>query len=300
MPLSWPKMRVPKWSNGFLVAVQGDNTANPLIWLINRNGQQTVPFTIPGARTMLLYDWDRGADGTIGMSGYAADSDGRFSAFIAFISPNEWESHVIRTLGYRPAKVAVAADGTLWASGCEYVISANGRPTSALIPGAGVIRHFDRSGKLLGAYIPQSTVGGPLILSSWQSGLRASRDRVAWLSVDGRFVEITLDGKVTTDMAVPVPGGESTEITGFALTDGGDAFISVVRPIDEDRNTPGEIVAVYVLDRSSNNWKPVLERTVSARNSLPVDDDYGHIYGVEENTLVLSGKRLIKFYRIGK
>ena len=64
--VEWPYMRLAKWNNGALINVEYDHTVNPLVWLFEGQVQQTVPFTIPGARSMEIYDWDRAADGTIG------------------------------------------------------------------------------------------------------------------------------------------------------------------------------------------------------------------------------------------
>ena len=113
-------MQLPKWSNGGLVTVQFKDPKYPLIWMFNRNGQRSLPFFIPGAESTLIYDCDRGSDGTIRhfrISGWI--SDGRVAGFVALISPNETAAHVIRTGLYRPAMVAVALDGTLWTVGKE-------------------------------------------------------------------------------------------------------------------------------------------------------------------------------------
>ena len=71
--IEWPGARVPKWSHGSLIAVQNSETPSPTIWLIGRNGRRSFSFTLPGAQQGLLYDWDLGSDGTIGLSGGAAD-----------------------------------------------------------------------------------------------------------------------------------------------------------------------------------------------------------------------------------
>lgn len=292
IPISWPMMRIPKWSHGFLLAAQGDQTTTPVIWSVGRTRQYSVPFTIPGARSMLLYDWDRGADGTLGLSGYAVDADGRLSSYVAWVSADQSDSRVIRTLGYRPEKIALAPDGTIWTAGCEYALAPNGRLTAALVPDAGVLRHFDRSGKLLGAHIPQSSVGGSLILQSSRMGLRASRDRIAWLSVDGRYAEIAPNGRVLTNTVVSLPGDESATVLGFALSDSGDAYLGMENVATEGRAV--DISSVYVLDRAAMKWIPLLRRTVADAN-----ETFGAIFGIEGSTLVIQGRGTTRFYSIG-
>jgi hypothetical protein len=295
LAVSWPLMRVPKWSHGALLTVQYHDTTNPLIWLLERHGQRAVPFTIPEARSMLIYDWDRGADGTIGISGSAADSDGRAATFVAWISADGTNSQVIRTSPYKPAMVAVAPDGTLWTVGSEFTTKSSGGIGTTLMPNVGVIRHFERSGKTLGSFVPQSTIQNPLSLSRSRNTLRASKDRIAWYSAEGRYIEISLDGSLVTDIPVQLPGGQSmNENTGFALADEGDAFLSAYS--DPHGSGPSaQLLGIYILDRSVRAWKPVLQRSVG----IAAQAAFGYIYGVDGRELVVQGNKLIKFYSIG-
>lgn len=293
-------MHHPKWSNGALVAVQNDDTVNPLLWVIEggRQGPRAIPFTVPGSQSMLIYDWDRGADGTLAVSGNAVDPDGRWATFIAWIDSNGRDSQVVRTSPYRPSKVAVAPDGTIWTAGREYAAPTRG---TRLVPHAGVIRHFDRSGKLLGEFVRQATIGDHLILSNTSSVLRVSRDRVAWCSVNGRYVEISLDGNVLTDISTKLPGDESTrEMTGFALTDSNEAFLGAAYIVSSNGGSPVWLRAVYVLNRSTKTWTPVLQRMATAGEAPDAKDNFVNVYGADGNKLILSAHRRIKFYKIGQ
>jgi hypothetical protein len=282
--VKWARMPLPKWSNGSLIVPQNHHSVSPLVWLFERLGARTVPFAIPGAVAMNIYDWDHGVDGTIGLSGSAADPEGRATGFIAWISPDGTTSHVIRTGLYRPSRVAVAPDGTLWAAGSEAA-----QPVSNVFaPNAAVLRHFHRSGQILGSFVPQSTFQDPIRLVGPYSFLRASRDRIAWYLAQGRYVEISLDEKVLTDILTLSP---KPEVGGFALTDRGEAFVSV-----QWNDSLGHHLGIYTLDRSTKAWRSLLQSTKTGTQASR--DSLGHIYGVDGRMLVLNGAQRLRRLKI--
>ena len=268
-----------------------------------------VPFSVPGARSTVIYDWDRGVDGAICLSGSAIDADGRGGTFIAWISPDGKNSQITRTSPYRPLLVAVAPDDTVWTAGSESMdiaaFRASGRTdvsiAALLLPGAGVIRHYDRAGRTLGAFVPQSTIHDAMSLSDPGNALRASGDRIAWYSAEGRYIEVSLEGKLATDIVVPPPGTSTRPIDGFAITDSGDAFLSASYPVAGNGSASAHRVGIYVLEKSSRAWKAVLERTVIPGTAPNAGDpnDFGHIYGVDGNKLVVAGRQRLRFFTIG-
>jgi hypothetical protein len=300
--ISWaiflPAVQVPKWTHGGLLTVQFKDTKSPLIWMLSPSGDKSLPFSVPGAESTLIYDCDRASDGTIGISGSAADSDGRVAGFVAWISPNEPNGHVVRTGSYRPAMVAIAPDGTLWTVGKQTTAAATA--PAEIVPHAGAIQHFDRSGKTLGSFVPQSTIRNPLLtLSRTRNTLRASKDRIAWYSVDGRYVEMSVSGSLVTDIVVDIPPGRGKPLMdniSFALTDEGDAFLSVPYEVPSTGAplSPIDVFETYVLDRSARAWRPVQLAGQSPRSGV------GYIYGVDGKRLVVMGGRAVRFYAIGK
>jgi hypothetical protein len=198
MSFSWPYMRIPRWSHGALINVQFEGSGNPLIWMSNGQTQHTVPFPIPGALSMLVYDEDHGVDGTLWISGSAIDPDGRATGFVAWISAENTDSLIIRTGQYRPTRIAVAPDGTLWTVGSESIRTPS--------PNAAVVRRFDKSGHMVSSLIQQSTIAHVANLEKPFNNLQASKDRIAWYCADlidastGRYVEISLDGTLLTDL----------------------------------------------------------------------------------------------------
>jgi hypothetical protein len=291
MPVSVPAMQMPKWTNGGLLTVQFKDPKYPLIWMLTRSGARSLPFSIPGADSTLIYDLDQRADGTIGISGSASDSEGRVAGYVAWISPNETSAQVVRTGLYRPAMVAIAPDGTMWTVGRELDTLT---PPVKLLPHVGVIRHFDRSGKTLDSFVPQSTVRTPS-LTLTRNTLRASKDRIAWYCVgDGRYVEISFSGNVLADIAVDVPidgGKPMSDNISFALTDEGDAFLSVPYL---DPSSKQFLYRMYLLNRSARVWDPV------PLGGQPPRNHTGYIFGADGRRLVVMSGKVVQFYAIGK
>ena len=296
--ISLPTLQVPKWTQGGLIAVQHKDPRNPVIWMFSPSGDKSLHFSVPGAESTLIYDCDRATDGTIGISGSAADSDGRVAGFVAWISPNDPNGQIIRTGSYRPAMVAIAPDGTLWTVGKQTAATATS--PAEIVSNAGAIQHFDRSGKTLGSFVPQSTIRNPhLTLSRTRNTLRASKDRIAWYSSDGRYVEMSLSGSLLTDFVVDVPPGRGKPLLdsiGFALTDEGDAFLSVLYDVTTTGAAllPIDVFETYVLDRPARAWRPVQVAGQSPRTGV------GHLLGVDGQSLVVHGHRTIRFFALGK
>jgi len=218
----------------------------------------TSPLEIPGAGSINVYDWDRSFDGTrIAFSGSAIDRDGRADFFVAWISSDGTNAVIRRTSRYIPRRIAIAADGTLWTAGQEL----NGPPD------AGVFRHFDRAGKLLGAFVPRSSFPDPIVLYDHTGRMRASKDRVVWYSPRGsRYMEISLQGAVLADISLKPPD-DAWNGYGFALTDRGDVFLSSLQYVPP-AGGPGSvgIWRINVLDKATAAWKPVLQRSFRQQN----------------------------------
>ncbi len=223
--LAWPKMRVPKWRHGALVALQSLDKSNHLIWVDDGQNQHSIPFTINGATAVLVYDWDRGTDGTVCVSGTAIDSEGRASGFVAF-SADERVWRVIRTQEYRPVTVAVSSDGSVWSEGSEF-------HGTTFVPDASVIRHFGSTGQLSRVICPQSTISDPIGLEGIYNRLVAGKDHIVWYSSDrknpakGRYMEVSLAGTILVDLSVKIATDQAGHrFSGFAVTDEGQAFLS--------------------------------------------------------------------------
>ena len=294
---SWPRarMKAPKWTNGVLISVQNHDTVNPLIWIADAAGQRTIPFRVSGASVLRVDDFDQNRDGIVGLSGYAADSEGRVSGFVAFIYPNG-ECRVVQTSLYRPVRLAMGPDGTIWTAGYEVAVSAAGKPLTALLPNATVIRRFHKDGNLIGSYIPQSTIGEARYLSSPHHAIVASMNRVAWYTVGGRLVEIATNGVSISDNLIAAPvEEESLLMSGFGLTNPGGVYLATYRVRKGSGSEPEAFDEKFKLNRRTNKWE-MLRSSPSGNGDI----ENGTLGGVEDDSFVILNHTRVRMYKPGR
>ncbi len=263
---------VANWTGGALIVGEMANTAQPEFHVFDSDGQVAsyVALRIPGAAQVTVAGYARGVDGRIVACGDSFDSEGRGAPYIAIFSSDGASLRVIRTSPYSVRRVVFASDGTIWAFGRERDSS---KP-SHLRPEAGVIRRFDSEGKEIGSFVLQSSTALQELVYT-NNYLAASANSIAWYCVPAqRYVEISLDGKVLSDIHVNMTG--PAEVTGFALTDAGTAFISTEteKPLRWNFER---------LDRDRSEWVKAGE-----------GDGWIRLYGAHGNLLVVDGSRTRK------
>ena len=277
---SFANRSMPKWSHGALIEMESDHSSGAFFRLFDAQGRQlaTALFTVQDAVAIQITDWDRAVDGTLAVCGSMIDNARHGVAIVGWISPDGVTSQVVRTGLYAANRIAIAPDGTVWTAGRERLEHPMGKSfADQFNPQADVIRHIDRSGKVVASFVKQSTIRDPLSLQKVTNHLRVSRDRVAWYSnKEQRYVEISSSGSVTDIEGLALPG--LPMITGFALTGNGDIFVSA------QYSNPHKL-SVSMLDRETRAWMPIGQ-------GFP-------IYGAEEDELVAPGLHWgLTFYRV--
>ncbi len=245
---------VPQWSNGAVVAIEGQTTLAPTLHIFDVHGNylRTVPFTLDGATWLVVRGYSSGPDGTIALCGEAKDAQAQVEHFVAILPPDQLtRPKIVRTYPYSPAAVAIAPDGTIWTMGIEYEPVPGKMLGRVIRPQAKVIRHFDHEGNQIGGFIPQASVAPPDLprpaLNGGSTNLAASGDRVGWYQGWGKsYFEIAADGTVQSYPALAHGSGE--DIIGLALTTSGHVFVSKLG---------GGRVQSYELDRTHGTWQPV-------------------------------------------
>jgi len=217
---------VPKWSNGTLATFTSNQTPAPLILQFDGEGRQIQPLiaSIPEAEIVDLRDVSRGLDGSVAVCGNAYDRSGR-AGFFAVFSPTGERLNVVRLYPYEPSRVAVDSDGTIWTSGVEFANRDAGSDSTS--PTSGVVRHFERGGKPLGAFVPRSRLTSYVIV---YGRLQCGRGRVGWYSgppngPGSRYFEILSDGTVREYPALAIR--EHEIVDGLALTDDGRTYVTI-------------------------------------------------------------------------
>jgi hypothetical protein len=182
-----------------------------------------------------------------------------------------------RTTPYTPIMIAVAPDGTFWTEGREWP-----KESPTLPPDACVIRHFDRSGKSVGCFVPQSTIRNSASLLRTRSTLRAASDRLVRYSGEGRYVEISLTGDLLFEADIPFPGNQSMNPgTGFAVTDSGEVFMNGSYDPLADSSNAGSRDGIFILDKSAKTWLPVPRSRTTP---------FVRIYGADGRRLAARGR----------
>lgn len=219
----------------------------PNLSVTDRRGLTVNPaFSIPGSSKIDVFSYSRGADGTMALCGNAFAYDGSHARYIGWISGDGTTQSAIRMGPYLPNLITAAPDGTLWTLGYELIDGSERKP--GVDVNAGAIRHFDKTGKQLGAYVPRSSIGSKVDLAYGE--LVASVDRVGWYSYEHgqerAYIEVTKPGTVTRFPQPKADPNSYWQLSGIALTASNRVFVSI--QVDDGR------VKLYTLDREKQEW----------------------------------------------
>jgi hypothetical protein len=253
-----------KWSHGaFLFQTVSAGGRPPTFYTLGRDGvllSETTP-AVPDSEYVSVSSCDRWADNSIVFIGQAWSAYGQRTSLIGLLSADGATEKIIRTAPYHPYMLSIAPDGTFWTVGLEMVdrdISAPG-----LDPNAGVLRHFDRSGKVIGTSGPQSQFVKRYTTGRLDYGyLSAGEDRIGWYAprsgAGGQYIEMAL-GSMTPRVYPGLPElPEPGLVVCFRLTESGNAFLSVYDNKSEHSTT-------YMLDREARKWAPLKGPMVGLR-----------------------------------
>ena len=264
-------VRMTEWSGGALVTFVSNQTPAPVILSFDDRGRQLSPLilTIPESETIDLLDAARGSDGMVVACGKVYDHSGRGTGFLAVFGTTGVELTVIRLYPYSPSRIAVTADGSIWTAGPE-----DANPMAAMDstpPGSGVVRHFDRAGKMIGAVIARSEFSSRFMVEyGW---LRAARGRIGWYTgptngPGSRYYEILSDGTVRKYPVISI--NKSEVVNGLALTDDGRTYVTTA----DNRNHTWRFLSIGGPDQT---W---------IQPSLPGQFGRAFLYGAEGDRLV--------------
>lgn len=235
---------LPLWEGGALLHVEANDSDEPLIFGIDRDGQmERIGFSIPGGRHILILGLSRAMDGSIAATGGAYSSDGQPGAFLARIAPDRSRKVVVQVWPYVPLVVTITPDGGMWTIG--YVKPADNLGISEY----NVLKRFDSSGKLLAAKsVEAKGIYDHRRDAADHSLMRSSRDRVGWLTNANEYVEFGLDGLELGRF--PPPPGPRPEVfdTTLAVSDDDKVLVGT---------RDGDGLRVWSLDRRERSWKPL-------------------------------------------
>jgi hypothetical protein len=267
MPFTIVNGTVAVWSGSAFVFVKDRFSSAPLFLFFDRNGTQVAEFmfSIPGVSHIDIYDNSvaLGLDGSLAIVGTAYFDDSRGGMFVAWVSPDRQEQTIIRTSPFFPAAVTLAFDGTIWVAGHDSKPGQKERDY-----GQHLVRRYDKTGKLLGSFIPWSALGTDLPFAS--SVLLPVKDRVGWYSPRSHaYIEFSSDGSVINRFE-SAPHSEH-DVTHVAVCDDGGLFVGDSRP-----NGPHQTASwgIYTLDRQRGEW-----------SLIPRNEKWGVLFGCDGTRL---------------
>ena len=268
-----------RWSHGAFILVDMVAPLTKTFTVVNRDGSisSTWNFSIPDTTHLWVFGYDRDSAGNLVAAGEDYSYDAKLAPFIAIKPAKSGEVQIIRTYPYWPALVAVAPDGTIWTTGDEMTYERE-LSVDGVRSNGDMVRHFDRTGKLLGSAVP-----GLTIHPSWRSHdgyLVATSERVGWYApIDGPGTYVELPASHPSDYKVYKGlGNQKSQADGFALTDSGKVFVTQHAHYEQ---------TTYALDKASGQWSEV---------SLTGADPMVRLEGSEKETLVFEDPKGLGFY----
>ncbi|HTS36334.1 MAG TPA: hypothetical protein VMH04_11715 [Candidatus Solibacter sp.] len=223
------------WDKDYLITYGTDSTSEatpdrPSVTLYDRSGKVAREAVVwfPDAYSVGINDAAVGKSGTLVVAAGARNQQGVIANFIAAIDTTGHMTNVIRTTPFLPIYVCAAEDGTVWSFGLDR--DADGKRVKE----SAMLRQYSFDKGQINALLYQSALkstGWELSRGRYpgEISLRCTSQRVGlYNACAGQYVEIDLPtGRLTASKVEPVPSPHDMHVTGFALTEAGDVFVSL-------------------------------------------------------------------------
>lgn len=275
----------PSFQNGKLISIALETpvAGTPNVFIYAKPGARLASYDLSPAGAIKVRIWDAavGSSGTVAGVGQAVDKDGLVAMFLAIVPPGKTQASIHRLNPFTGERVAVASDGTVWLTSGR-MDEAGGDEASK--GDYHTLRHFSAEGKLLGEFVPRSSLQGVQPASGSgganMTWLRAAGDRIGvyfggshrWLELSGGAVSPPCIARL------PLKGEESpVALGGLALSSPGGPVALFQYP------TLGS--GLYQLDCGAGVWQPLASH--AAADLQAVTD----LVGMEGNQLVFRGPR---------
>ncbi len=206
--------------------------------------------TLPdGTKTNTPISVDIDSDGTSALAYWVNSS---LRAGFALVDKTGNQIRIVETQPYRPSQVCFAPDHSIWMFGDQW--NSKAQPDADFM----TFRHYSRDGKLLGSFVPRSTLpaweGAGLdgavapFIGHWR--LRASKDRIGAALLLGNhkqvWIELDLQGQLIGQWTDTFSAPEWVMPVAFDS----DSLLYGEHRMREKR------VGISVFDRSTSTWKP--------------------------------------------
>jgi hypothetical protein len=223
------------WDKGYLVSwgsigSHEASPAEPAVVLYDRDGhvaREAIVWFKEASRVTVL-DAAVNRAGNLVVAGGTTSQAGVIAHFIASVGSDGHLSQVIRTTPFLPIYVCAAEDGTVWSFGIDRDEEGRGIEKSLRL------RQYSFDKGQLRAMLDVSTLnaGGWTLTEGRYPGeinLRCNSQKVGlYNGRSGEWVEFDFAAdKLKAAKVEPLPSPKTMRITGFAMTDAGDVFVSL-------------------------------------------------------------------------
>ena len=220
------------WDKGYLIAYTAGDTSpsRPAAILYDRDGRIARQVTVwfKDADSVAIVDAAVSRSGNAVVAGGTESPTGAIANFIASIGDDGRVRQVIRTTPFTPAYICAGEDGTVWAYGHDR--DENGKRVEGSLR---LLQYSFDKGQTR-AMLDASVLGSP----GWKLShghypgeveLRCSSSKVGLLNgASSEWVEFDIpSNKLKVSKIEPLPPIDQMRITGVALTDSGEVFVSL-------------------------------------------------------------------------
>jgi len=277
-----------RWENGYLISYGLDGTLDsspnkPVVVLYDRNGQiaREAIVWFKDAVSTSVDDATVSRSGDLFVSGGTTSAAGAIANFIAQIDRTGHVSRVVRTTPFLPVNICAAEDGTVWSYGFDRDERGKSVRTGALL------RQYSLETGQLRAMLDVSTLNS----SGWtltdgrypgEISLRCTPHEVGLFNgASSEWVGFDIaKNKLKVSKVEPLPSTKEVRITGFALTESGDVFVSL-----HDRSSKPPRSGLFRLSFEGSDvgrWVPVKNTLGPYLHGAPV----GQLLGTDGSELI--------------
>jgi hypothetical protein len=261
------------WDKGFLITYTADDATadKPAAVLYDRNGAvaREAIVSFKDAKSVGIDDVAMSKSGQLVVAGGTESPTGAIANFIASIDAGGKIRQVVRTTPFLPVYVCAAEDGTVWSYGVDEDGEGKAIETSPRL------RQYSFDKGQLKAVLDATALppGGWKLTRGRYPGditFRCNGRKVVLLNSQyNEWVEFDIAAnKLTVFKLKPLPPPKQMQVTGFALTEAGDVFVSLH---DMSGDQPRSGLFRLEFDRVGvGSWVPV-KNTIGAYLHGPVE-----------------------------
>ncbi len=234
-----------------LTGIDVNKAAQVVLFAIPKDApMERIRFEIPDAAYISVDEVAAAPGGGLAWSGACINADGQLGSYVAWTPSNRQAQSIVRTWPYVAHRLAVAPDNTIWTVGWV-----KDPETNDVNMKYNILKRFDTSGNVLGTFAadgrpgPNSTLSGD---ATSASHLRASRDRIGWLTNGMEYFEFSLDGRGRNRfIGPPVAAPSAGTHLSLALSEDNQVLVGVDEPVR------GAKWSLWSLDREKRAWVPI-------------------------------------------